>query len=77
MDDFAKQYQSLLSSPLGVDMLAELRKEHDSSVEKAERSTDPNTAFGLLKEASGVIKAIDHLHFLAHIAPKDEGNKGL
>lgn len=73
--DNAHLYKSLLSSPLGEDMLKQLNVLHDSLITEAESAEDPNTAFGLLKQAAGVIKAIGHLKFLS-VVPKDEGNKG-
>ena len=75
MDDFSPQFKSLLSSPLGAELLRALREDvHDNLVEKAEVSNSQESAFGLLKQASGVIKAIEHLQFLA-VAPTDEGGK--
>lgn len=75
MDDWAKQFNSLLSSPLGDELLRSLRVDlHDNLIKDAQSSTSQENAFGLLKEASGVIKTIEHLQFRAFI-PTDEGGK--
>lgn len=75
MDDWSQQFKSLLSSPLGVELLRTLREDvHDNLVEKAEVSDGQESAFGLLKQASGVIKTIEHLQFRA-VTPTDEGGK--
>jgi hypothetical protein len=75
MDDWAPQFKSLLSSPLGAELLRTLREDlHDNLVGDAEDSETQESAFGLLKQAGGVIKAIEHLQFRA-VAPTDEGGK--
>lgn len=70
--DWSPQFQALLSSPLGAELLSELSKVHDRKVADAEGAKSPDEAFGLLKEASGVTIAIGHLQFLA--VPKGEGS---
>lgn len=75
MDDFAKAYQDLLSSPLGKDLLKELRQLQGGLTDEAAKAQTPDTAFGLLKEAGGVIKAIEHLQFLSAVVPTAEGGK--
>lgn len=40
----------------------------------ATKEKTQETAFGLLKQASGVILAIEHLQFLS-VLPADEGSK--
>lgn len=44
-------------------------------MDEAASASSQETAFALLKEASGVIKAIEHLKFLS-VTPSDEGSKG-
>lgn len=75
MDDWSKQFNSLLSSPLGVELLRTLREDlHDSIIADAEKADSQETAFGLLKQGAGVIRSIEHLQFLA-VTPTDEGGK--
>lgn len=74
MADWSEQFKSLLSSPLGEELLRELNVRHDLLVKDAEDAQTQETAFGLLKQAAGVIKAVEHLKFLA-VAPTDEGGK--
>lgn len=75
MANWSLQFQSLLNSPLGKELLRTLREDmHDNIVRDAEQSKTQETAFGLLKEASGVIKTIEHLQMLA-VVPSDGGNR--
>lgn len=74
MEDWSKQFKSLLSSPLGKELVATLHKRKQQLQDEAARANTPNEAFGLLKEAGGVIKAIEHLQFRS-VVPKDEGSK--
>lgn len=75
MEDWAKNFEGLLSSPFGEELLRTLREDvHDNLVRDAQNANSQESAFGLLKEASGVIKAIEHLQFRA-VSPKDEGGK--
>lgn len=75
MDDWSVQFKSLLSSPLGEEMKRELQKLHDSIVDEAQKATSQENAFGLLKQARGVIRCVEHLHTIAAFAPTDEGSK--
>lgn len=75
MDDWSKQFDSLLSSPLGVELLRTLREDvHDVLIREAQDAKTQESAYGLLKQASGVIKSIEHLQVQA-VTPKDEGSK--
>ena len=75
-DDWSKQFNSLLSSPLGVELIRTLREDvYANLVADAVRAKSQENAFGLLKEAGGVIKAIEHLQFKS-VTPSDEGSKG-
>jgi len=75
MDDWSNQFKSFLNTPLGQELLRTLREDlHDNIVRDAEQSKTQETAFGLLKEASGVIKTIEHLQMLA-VVPSDGGNR--
>lgn len=74
-DDWSNQFNSLLSSPLGKEMIRTLKEDLRASIiEDAEHAKSSENAFGLLKEARGVIRCIEHLQFLA-VVPKDEGGK--
>lgn len=74
-DDWSNQFNSLLSSPLGKELLRTLSEDlRMSIIDDAQAAKTQETAFGLLKEARGVIRCIEHLKFLA-VVPKDEGGK--
>jgi len=72
--NWSNQYKSLFSSPLGKQLLNELNIVKQRLQDDASEAKTAETAFGLLREAGGVIKAIDHLQFLA-VVPKHEGDK--
>lgn len=72
--NWSDQYKSLFSSPLGTELLNELSNLKQRLQDDASEAETAETAFGLLREAGGVIKAIEHLQFLA-VVPKDEGDK--
>lgn len=81
MDDWAKNFKDLLSSPFGEELVRSLKENvHDNLIREAENVNSQEVAYGLLKEARGVIKAIEHLQFRSDtgnraVAPKDEGGK--
>jgi hypothetical protein len=73
-DDWAPQFKSLLSSPLGVeliDSLTKLRAERLADAENASASEQQR----LLNQAMGIRLAIEHLQFRG-IVPAGEGGKG-
>jgi len=74
MDDWSSQFNSLLSSPLGKELISQLNTRKEQLVMDATKEKTQETAFGLLKQASGVILAIEHLQFLS-VLPADEGSK--
>jgi len=74
MDDWSNQFNSLLSSPLGKELISQLNTRKVQLVMDATKEKTQETAFGLLKQASGVILAIEHLQFLS-VLPADEGSK--
>jgi len=74
MDDWSNQFNSLLSSPLGKELISQLNTRKEQLVMDATKEKTQETAFGLLKQASGVILAIEHLQFLS-VLPADEGSK--
>lgn len=74
-DDWAKNFKDLLSSPFGVELVRSLREDvYDNLIRDAANAQNQESAFGLLKEARGVIKAIEHLQFRS-VTPKAEGGK--
>ena len=76
-NDWSNQFNSLLSSPLGKELLRTLKEDlHDGLILDAQKADNADNAFGLLKEASGVIKVVNHLRFLSTTLPTDEGSKG-
>lgn len=75
MSDWSNQFKSLLGSPLGKELLRSLREDlHDSLIKEAQQAENAEVAFGLLKEASGVIKSVNHLQFLG-VVPSNEDSK--
>lgn len=72
--NWSSEFKSLFSSPLGKQLMSELTIVKQRLLDDAAAANTAETAFGLLREAGGVIKAIDHLQFLA-VVPKDEGDK--
>ena len=64
MQDFSEAFKSFLDSPLGKEAIRTLKEDlHNSLVEGAEKADSQETAYGLIKEARGVIKSIEHLQF--------------
>lgn len=72
--DYSREFESLLSSPLGKELISELELKHDSLIRDAQSENTIENAFGLLKEASGVKLAIGHIQFLS-VLPKSEGSQ--
>lgn len=72
--DWSKQFEALLSSPLGKELIAQLNTRKQQLQDEAANAKSAEAAFALLKEAGGVIKAIEHLQFLS-VVPKDEGSQ--
>lgn len=71
-EDWSNQFESLFKTPLGQELLRTLKEDlHASIIEDAEAAQTQESAFGLLKEASGVIKALEHLRFRS-VVPRDE-----
>lgn len=69
MDDWSNQFNSLMNSPLGKELVRSLSEDlHNSLVAEAESSESGEKAFGLLKEASGVTKALAHLRMRAVVS---------
>ena len=63
-NDYSGLFNSLLNSDVGRELVRTLKEDlHDSLIESAQKANTPDEAYGLLKEASGVIKSIEHLQF--------------
>lgn len=74
--DWSKDFNGLLSSALGKELMRSLKEDlHGSLIKKAQSAPTQDTAFGLLKEASGVMLAMEHMMFLSSTVPTDEGSK--
>jgi hypothetical protein len=59
---------------LGTELIRELNERHNQLISEAENAESQEKAYGLLKQASGVILAVEHLQFLS-VVPADEGSK--
>jgi hypothetical protein len=73
--DWSNEFESLLSSPLGRELISQLTNLKQRIQDDAAIADTAEQAFGLLKESGGVIKAIEHLQFLSAVLPSDEGSK--
>jgi len=75
--DWGESFAAFVKSPLGVELIRSLKEDlHQSLVEDAEKSDTQDVAYGLIKEARGVIKSIEHLQFRA-VVPKGKGGEGV
>lgn len=74
MDNWSKNFHDLLNSDFGKEVVRTLTEDlHNSIIEDARKAKNAEQAYGLIKEASGVIKAIEHLQFRA-VTPKGDGS---
>lgn len=71
--DWAPQFHSLLSSPLGKELLRSLSEQADLNYRAAGKA-EAGGQLPLLNRAEGIMLAKEHLQFRA-ILPKDEGSK--
>ena len=61
--DWSNEFNSLLSSALGKELMRSLKEDlHGSLIKKAQSAETQDVAFGLLKEASGVMLAMEHMN---------------
>lgn len=74
MDDWADRFKSLLSSPLGVELIDSLTTRRADLLADAENAPASEQQ-RLLNQAAGVRLAIEHLQFRG-IVPTGEGGKG-
>lgn len=76
MDDWSQEFNSLLSSALGKELMRSLKEDlYASLISKAQKAATQDEAYGLLKAASGVTLAMEHMMLLAATVPKVEGSK--
>lgn len=74
-NDWAEQLQSFLKTPLGREIIRSLREDlHDNLITQAQQANSQEVAYGLIKEARGVIKSVDHLSSMA-VVLRDKGTK--
>ena len=63
-NDWSEQFKSFADSALGKEILRALKEDlHDNLIREAQTAKNADSAFGLLKEASGVIKVVDYIGF--------------
>jgi hypothetical protein len=74
MADYTEQFKALLNSPLGEELLRALNVLHDSLIADAEKAGSQEKAYGLLKEASGVMLSVSHIKGKA-VLPSNRGNR--
>ena len=75
MADWSQQFNSFLKTPLGQELIRCLKDDlHASLIDEAEKTDSQEKAYGLLKQAGGVILAVGHLQSKA-VLPKNKGNK--
>lgn len=72
--DLAPQYNNLLSSPLGEDLIDDLTTQAFNKFRQAGNAQTVDKGYALTNQAEGLMLAIEHLKFRA-ILPKDEGSK--
>lgn len=72
-NDWSNEFNGFMNSALGKEMMRSLKEDlHDTIIREAQKAESSDTAFGLLKEASGVIKVMDHIRFLSVNIPIGE-----
>jgi hypothetical protein len=63
---YSEEIKGFLNSAQGKEMIRSLMEDlHDNLIKDAQKENTAETAFGLIKEASGVIKCIEHMMFLS------------
>lgn len=74
-NNWAEQLTSFLKTPLGKELIRSLKEDlHDNLINQAETANSQEVAYGLIKEARGVIKSVDHITMLA-VVTRDKGAK--
>lgn len=59
--DFTENYKALFTSPFGEDIELKLKDLRDSLIDDADKAETQDSAYGLLKQASGVMLALSHI----------------
>jgi hypothetical protein len=72
-EDWSGDFNGLFNSALGKELIRSLKEDkHDSIIREAERAQTSDEAYGLIKEASGVMLAIEHMMFLSTVPTEGE-----
>ena len=61
IDESYKQLFIRDDNKAALHLVQQMYRMHDDLLRKAQKSNDPDEAFGLLKEAGGIIKVLDHI----------------
>ncbi|MBA3678776.1 hypothetical protein H0W80_01085 [Candidatus Saccharibacteria bacterium] len=73
-DDWSNEINGFVNSAMGKEIMRSLKEDlHDNLIRQAQEAKTADSAFGLLKEAAGVIKVLDHVRFLSVNVPRDVG----
>ena len=59
--DGYKSRFAMTENPTALHLHNQMYVIHDELIRKAQKSNNPDEAFGLLKEASGIMKIVDHI----------------
>ncbi len=59
--DKLRLYHNFSKTALGRELMGWLHEQYDRKIEAAAKSTSPDEAFGLLKNAHGILEVIRHL----------------
>lgn len=66
--DWSNEFKSFVESALGKELIRSLKEDkHDNLIKEAQKAETQDIAYGLLKEASGVMLAIEHMMFLSTV----------
>lgn len=60
MADWKTQYETFMKSEFGKHVIETLEGMAEQSIREATKQPTADLAYGLIKEAGGVIKAVDH-----------------
>lgn len=73
--DWSEEFQSLFNSALGKELIRSLKEDrYEDLMRSAAKAETADRAYGLIKEASGVMLAIEHIMFLAAVLNRGGGN---
>lgn len=73
--DWSDEFHSLFNSALGRELVRSLKEDrYEELMRAAAKAETADAAYGLIKEASGVMLAIEHLMFLSAVLNRGGGN---